>query len=136
MNSLVLTFLWRPDSRFLNLCFVCWRMNLFFAVFSVLNNCKTLISPVIYFSYFSFFISFVYEGLRDGEIPCPGQRLDGLDDFSLSWMFLLMCLDLVFVKLGLFSGIQAVTSVFEGCTQFSLSSLKSAAFAAVLHCVF
>ena len=93
-----------------------------------------MISPVIYFSYFSFFISFVYEGLRDGEIPCPGQRLDGLDDCSLSRMFLLMCLDLVFVKL--FSGIQAVTSVFEGCTQFSLSSLKSAAFAAVLHCVF
>ena len=84
----------------------------FVAVFSVLDNFKALISSlnsVISFSYFSLFISFVCDGLRYGEIRCLRKQLDGLDDRSLSYVFLLLSLELVFVKFGLFSGAQAVT---------------------------
>ena len=92
----------RSDSCFLNLCFVCLRMTFFVAFFSVLDNFKILVSSLFYFiffSYFSFFISFICDGLRDGKITCFQKRLDGLHDCSLSCMFLLLGLELAFVKL-------------------------------------
>ena len=91
----------------------CLLENDFFgAVFSVLVNFKALISSVssvISFSYFLFFISFVCDGFRDVEIPFLQKRLDGLDDGSFSCIFLLLILELVIVKFGLFNGGRAVT---------------------------
>ena len=85
------------------------EIEFFIAVFSILDYFKILISflsSVISFSYFSFFLSFVCDVLRDGEIR---KGLDGLGDRSFSFIFLLLDLELVFVKLGLFSGARAVT---------------------------
>ena len=103
--------LWRPNSRFINTCFVCWILNFLLLSFYVLDNFKALtfsLSSFIYFSYFSFFVSFVCDNLRDGEIPCLRKRLNGRDDRSLSCIFLLLGLGLVFIKLALFSGARAV----------------------------
>ena len=88
------------------------------------------LSSVTSFSYVLFLILFVCDGLHDGEVSCLQKRLDGLADHSLSFMFLLLGLEMVFVKPGLFSRAQAVTPVYEGCTQFSWSSWKSVSFAA------
>ena len=93
------------------------------------------LSFLISFSYFSFFNSFVCDGLRDGEIPCLQKYLDGLDDHSFLCIFLLLGLELVFVKLGLFSGAQAVTWAYEGCTHFRFLLESQLFLRLVLDCV-
>ena len=96
----------------------CLLQNDFFvAIFSVLEIFKVLISSLnsaIFFvffshifyilSYFSFFISFACDGFRDGATSCSQKRLNGLDHRSFLCIFLLLGLELVFVKLGLLMG--------------------------------
>ena len=85
--------------------------NEFFVVASsVLDNFGALIPHLSsYFSYFLFFISFVFVGLYDGETPSLRKRLNGLNHHSLSCVFSLLGLELVFVKLDIFSRARAVT---------------------------
>ena len=56
-----------------------------------------------------FFISFICDNFRDAEILCLRKQLNGLDDRSFLCIILLLGLELVFVKLGLFNGGRAVT---------------------------
>ena len=83
----------RTGSRFLNWYFLHCRMHLVAAVCTALDNFKNSISSLsslIFLSYFLCYISFVCDRFRDGEISCLRKGLNGLDDCSLSCMFLLL----------------------------------------------
>ena len=64
-------------------------MIFFVAAFSVLDNFKALISSYFFFT-FLFLNSFVCDGLFDGEIPPLQKQLDGLDDRSVWFIFVLL----------------------------------------------
>ena len=101
----------------------------FVAIFSVLDGLKALVSSLnTFISFISFFILFISDGLHDDEISCLRKWWDRLDGPSLSCTFLLLCLELLFFKLGLFNGAQAVNLTYEGCTEFLLSLGTTAGF--------
>ena len=62
---------------------------------------KFLLLPLLYY--------IIFVGLYDGETLSLRKRLDGLNDRSLSCVSSLLGLELVFVKLYLFSRARAVT---------------------------